>query len=51
MLADVLERLPDYDLDLDAFRPYPGNALMTGVVSMPAGFTPGPRVGPTVVPF
>ncbi|HJM32488.1 MAG: cytochrome P450 [Acidimicrobiales bacterium] len=51
MLADVLERLPDYELDLAAFRPYPYNALMTGVVSMPASFSPGPTVGPTVAPF
>ena len=45
MLADVLDRIPDYELDLGGFRPYPPNALMTGVVSMPATFTPDRRRG------
>ncbi|MCY3636814.1 MAG: cytochrome P450 [bacterium] len=45
MLRDVLARIGDYEIDLDGFKPYPGNLLMTGVVSMPATFTPGARSG------
>ncbi len=45
MLRDVLARIGDYEIDLDGFKPYPGNLLMTGVVSMPATFTPGTRSG------
>lgn len=45
MLSEVLRRIPDYVVDEDRFRPYPGNPLMTGVLTMPATFTPGPRRG------
>ena len=45
MLHDILDRLPAYELDLDGFRPYPPNAIMTGVVSLPARFEPGTRRG------
>ncbi len=45
MLRDVLARVGDYEIDLDGFKPYPGNLLMTGVVSMPVTFTPGARSG------
>ena len=45
MFADVLARMPDYEIDADGFRPYPGNLLMTGVVTMPVTFTPGERSG------
>ena len=38
MLGDVLARIGDYEIDVDAFTPYPGNLLMTGVVSMPVTF-------------
>ena len=50
MLRDVLARVGDYEIDIDGFKPYPGNLLMTGVVSMPVTFTPGPRTG-AVNPF
>lgn len=50
MLRDVLARIGDYEIDLDGFKPYPGNLLMTGVVSMPVAFTPGVRSG-AVDPF
>ena len=50
MLRDVLARVGDYVIDIDGFKPYPGNLLMTGVVSMPVTFTPGPRTG-AVNPF
>jgi len=45
MLNDVLARVPDYEIDPDGFRPYPGNLLMTGVVTMPVRFTPAARSG------
>ena len=45
MLRDVLARMGDYEIDPDGFMPYPGNLLLTGVVSMPATFTPGTRSG------
>ncbi|MDW3219668.1 MAG: cytochrome P450 [Acidimicrobiales bacterium] len=45
MIADVLDRMPDYEIDPDGFRPYPGNLLMTGVVTMPVIFTPAGRSG------
>jgi cytochrome P450 len=45
MIADVMGRLPDYVVDESRFRPYPGNLLLTGVVSMPVTFTPGARLG------
>ncbi|MYB03028.1 MAG: cytochrome P450, partial [Acidimicrobiaceae bacterium] len=45
MLRDVLTRMGDYEIDPDRFMPYPGNLLLTGVVSMPVTFTPGVRSG------
>ena len=45
MIADVLARIPDYQIDAERFRPYPGNLLMTGVVTMPVRFSPGVRSG------
>ncbi|WP_419926003.1 cytochrome P450 [Candidatus Poriferisocius sp.] len=50
MLRDVLSRIGDYEIDADGFKPYPGNLLMTGVVSMPVAFTPGNRSG-AIDPF
>lgn len=51
VVRQVLERLPDYEVDHDATRFYSGNPTLTGVVSMPATFTPGPRRGPEESPF
>ena len=45
MLRDVLRGIGDYAIEVDGFKPYPGNLLMTGVVSMPVTFTPGDRSG------
>ena len=45
MLGDVLARIGDYEIDAEGFKPYPGNLLMTGVVSMPISFTPRARLG------
>jgi cytochrome P450 len=51
MLREVLQRIPAYEIDLERFQPYPGNPLMTGVVTMPATFAPGPVAGPPERPF
>lgn len=40
MVAEVLERIPDYTLDDDAVVEYDGNPYLMGVWSMPATFTP-----------
>ncbi len=45
MLAEVLDRLPDYEIDESQFRPNPPRLLMSGVRSMPVTFTPGDRSG------
>ncbi len=45
MVGEILARIPDYEIDADQFIPYPGNPLMTGVLQMPATFTPGARSG------
>ena len=51
LVAAVLTRIPDYAIDHDATRFYAGNPELNGVVTMPATFTPGPRVGPRERPF
>lgn len=51
MIGDVLARIGDYVIDEERFRPYPPNAVMSGVVQMPVTFTPGPRTGPASPPF
>lgn len=43
MLAQVLDRIPDYVVDEERFVPSPGNVLMNTVVSMPVTFTPSER--------
>ena len=51
LLGAVLARLPDYRVDREATRFYAGNPELNGVVTMPATFTPGPRIGPRERPF
>jgi cytochrome P450 len=46
MLREVLARMPDYVIDLDAAVPYPNQGANSGYISVPATFTPGPRVLP-----
>ena len=41
----VLDRMPDYEIDLDGVRQYAGNPTMTGVGKLPVTFTPGPSLG------
>ena len=40
LLGAVLDRIPDYEVDLDRFLPAPGNVIMTSVVSLPVTFAP-----------
>jgi cytochrome P450 len=51
LMQEVLRRIPDYRIDRAATRFYQGNPELTGIVTMPARFTPGPVVGPAVRPF
>jgi cytochrome P450 len=51
LLGAVLARIPDYAVDHGSTRFYAGNPELNGVVTMPATFTPGPRVGPRERPF
>ena len=41
MMAAVLDRLPDYRVDLSGVREYAGNPTMTGLGKLPVSFTPG----------
>ena len=44
LLEEVLRRIPDYEIDVDAVVHYPTIPLINGWIAMPATFTPGPRV-------
>jgi cytochrome P450 len=46
LLAEVLTRIPDYRIDLDALVPYAAQGANAGYTSVPATFTPGARVLP-----
>jgi cytochrome P450 len=43
LLSQILERMPDYVVDVDALEPYPHQGTNTGYQRIPATFTPGPR--------
>lgn len=43
LLEEVLRRMPDYVIDVDAVVHYPTIPLINGWIAMPATFTPGPR--------
>jgi cytochrome P450 len=45
LLGQILERMPDYVIDLDHIEPYPHQGTNTGWRYLPATFTPGPRRG------
>jgi cytochrome P450 len=51
LVRQVLDRMPDYEIDRSATRFYEGNPQLNGAVRMPATFTPGPVVGPPQRPF
>lgn len=51
MLGQVLERIPDYVVDLDALERYPRQGVNKGWQHIPATFTPGERrLAPGTVP-
>jgi len=47
VITQVLQRLPDFEIDVDAVVEYPNWASVGGWAKLPATFTPGPRVGST----
>jgi cytochrome P450 len=46
LLSEILGRMPDYAIDLDRVVPYGAQGANSGYTSVPARFTPGPRVLP-----
>jgi len=45
MVKAVLDRIPDYRVDLDGVHEYLGNPSMTGLGRLPVTFTPGVSLG------
>jgi cytochrome P450 len=45
MVAEVLRRMPDYEIDTPATQYYRGNPELFGVVKMPVNFPPGRATG------
>jgi cytochrome P450 len=45
MVKAVLDRMPDYEIDVEGVQRYAGNPTMTGVGKLPVTFTPGPSMG------
>lgn len=45
MVRAVLDRIPDYRVDVDNVRQYLGNPSMTGLAQLPVTFTPGAKRG------
>ncbi|HTC69654.1 MAG TPA: cytochrome P450, partial [Acidothermaceae bacterium] len=43
LITEVLTRMPDYVIDLDAVVPYKAQGANAGFIKVPATFTPGPR--------
>ncbi len=46
LLSQILNRMGDYVVELDALEPYPHQGTNTGYKSIPATFTPGERILP-----
>jgi cytochrome P450 len=45
MVKAVLDRIPDYAVDVDGVHHYSGNPSMTGLGKLPVTFTPGTSLG------
>jgi len=45
MVKAVLDRIPDYEVELDGVEEYLGNPSMTGLGRLPVTFTPGRSLG------
>lgn len=48
IISTILRRMPDFRIDADRAHKYDNIGLVDGWVSLPASFTPGPRVGAVV---
>ena len=48
LISQVVTRMPDYRVDLDALRPYPSQGVNAGWQHIPTRFTPGTRRGPRI---
>ena len=48
VITQILERLPDFEIDVDAVVEYPNWASVGGWAKLPATFTPGPRIATDV---
>lgn len=48
MVSEVLRRMPDYTIDEGGLRQYPSISGVNGWISIPARFTPGPKVGAVI---
>ena len=49
MITEVLTRLPDYALIEEGLVPYPTISGVNGWIHIPARFTPGRKVGASIV--
>jgi hypothetical protein len=47
MLSQILERMPDYELERDGSRRYESCGIVNGWVCLPGRFTPAPRLETT----
>jgi cytochrome P450 len=48
LLGQILQRMPDYEVDVTGIQTYPHQGTNTGWRSIPARFTPGRRRGPVL---
>lgn len=48
VISTILRRMPDFRIDAERARKYDNIGLVDGWVTLPASFTPGPRVGAIV---
>jgi cytochrome P450 len=44
MMRQILQRMPDYEIDEDRISPYPDRGIHDGWAAMPTRFSPGPRI-------
>jgi cytochrome P450 len=51
LIRQVLDRIPDYEIDEGSTSFYAPNPSLVGVVALPATFTAGPTRGPATRPF
>jgi cytochrome P450 len=49
MITEVLNRLPDYTLIEEGLVPYPTISGVNGYIKIPARFSPGRKVGASII--